>query len=195
MNQAKEEMIFSSLHKADRNSGSKRRGQADNALKHGLSIPLTADDLTDEQQQVIEILQEQGLNSVQAMSLTIKIVEYERNMTFVLRGFLLLNDWDAHADRVRQHLENECQHRSRLQSNIDRSRSYLVGRKKALQDHQDRVPLAQFFLKTLQAEKRRFMRQSVTQIKQQEQSVIGLNRYFRRAALQMVKSIAIALEA
>lgn len=58
-----------------------KAASAANSLKHGLSVALCAEQLTSNQKLIVKILQEQGTCADRALALTIKIVEYERNLS------------------------------------------------------------------------------------------------------------------
>lgn len=164
-------------------------GQAGNALKHGLSVPIKWKDLNQTHMEVVKLLQAQGLSAMHAQALTIKIAEFERNAALVRESFWVLSDWPNYEATAQENLKSQFDELNIARLNIERSRSYLANDFEFKKSNPERKQLSRILLRESMQFENRFSKEVATGLVERQRTFVSLNRYFRRAALQMIKAL------
>ena len=188
-------------------TASGRRASAQNATRHGLSVPLPPPLVDPVQQQLVELIMSDGFDHDVAHNLAGKIIEYERNILYLHDIYHedIIQANDPNSERGAAILEQKKRQAGLIDILTDIERQKLEVKKHGLEVEQLGVEIEQLDLEVINHEKLQKQNQQMLRALHQTKSagkrmlrskknqevnrIANSQRYFKRASNQLIKAL------
>lgn len=158
-------------------TASGRRTSSQNSIRHGLSVPLPAPLVEPIQQQLLQLIMSDGCDQETAYTLAAKIVEYERNIMYLLNIFkknaILPSDLDKRRGAISRHHDKD-RGPADILADIERHEVHVEDREL----RKDLTTLKSICRVLIRSEERN-----------EANKITDSRRYFKRASNQLIKAL------
>ena len=184
-----------------------RRVSAQNATRHGLSVPLPPPLVDPVQQQLVQLIMTDGFDHDVAHNLAGKIIEYERNILYLQKIYHedIIQGNDPSSERGAVILEQKKRQAGLIDILTDIERQELEVKKQGLEVEQLGLEIEQLDLEVINPEKLQKQNQQMlralhqtksagkrmlrSEIKHEVSRIGASQRYFKRASNQLIKAL------
>ena len=184
-----------------------RRASAQNATRHGLSVPLPPPLAGPVQQQLVQLIMSDGFDHDVAHNLAGKIIEYERNILYLQEIYHkdIVQANDPSSERGAAILEQEERQAGLIDILTDIERQECEVKKQGLEFEQLGLEIEQLDLEVINPEKLQKQNQKLLRALHQTKSagkrmlkskknlevnrIANSQRYFKRASNQLIKAL------